>query len=88
MQAGGKLGCMNDSPSDLAEHIIDEAQMVLGAHGEVRLFFPGGPVDPVGIEYTETRKYVHLKLRDGGRITVAASAIVGWQELYQPDGEQ
>jgi hypothetical protein len=78
---------MNDSPSDIADHIIDEAQMVLGSNGEVRLFFPGGPVDPVLIEYSTTGKYVHLELRDGGRITVAATAIVGWQELNSSDEE-
>lgn len=79
---------MTDSPQHIAEHLVDEAQLAMGSSIRVRVYFPGGPVDPSSIEYSQTKKYVYLGLADGGVITVATTAIAGWQELHEADEEQ
>lgn len=88
MRGGDKLAIMTDSAASIAEHIVDEAQLALGSSIRVRLYFPGGPVEPSSIEYSQTKRYVYLGLADGGRITVATAAIAGWQELDEPIEEQ
>jgi hypothetical protein len=80
---------MTDSATQRAEYIIDEAQMILAASGRVRLFFPGGPVDPVSIEYGPTRHFVMLEVAPGSFAKVLTLSFAGWQELMEPgDADQ
>lgn len=68
-----------DHVFDASEQIVDEAASHLVHGGRVRIYFPGGPLDPIRIhgrgEWTE------LVIGEGENVTLQTRSIVGWQLL-------
>ncbi|WP_086733849.1 hypothetical protein [Erythrobacter colymbi] len=72
-----------DHVFDAAERIVEEAISAMENDGElVRIFFPGGPADPIRLR--ARGEWTDLVLADGSVINLHTRAIVGWQLLEQP----
>jgi len=68
-----------DHVFDAAERIVEEATMDLMQGVRVRIFFPGGPAEPVRIH--ARGEWTDLEIPEGDFIKLHTRSIVGWQRL-------
>lgn len=78
---------MTRTRRQLVETIIDQAKGTLQLGGRVRIYFPGGPIDPISIDYQGDDNFVRLETEPGIFASVLTLALVGWQELDELDEE-
>jgi hypothetical protein len=76
---------MTNSQRQLAEKIIDEVRGTIQLGGRVRVYFPGGPIDPLSINYEGDDDFVHLETEPGIFACILTLSLVGWQDLDELD---
>ena len=68
-----------DHVFDAAEHIVEEASAHLLHGGRARIYFPGGPLEPIRI--TGRGEWTELVVAEGEFVMIHTRAIVGWQQI-------
>ncbi|MAY19600.1 MAG: hypothetical protein CL955_03160 [Erythrobacteraceae bacterium] len=63
------------------EGIVEEAMSTLEMGGRGRIFFPGGPLDPISIEFVKGGTFVAIEIETGVWANILVSSVVGWCDL-------